>query len=122
MKVVHGGIGITEAQWTSFVNDAGATLDQFKDPAKEQGEVVVLLTTLKPDIVESPNAAPSAHQSDGEARHTSFLLARADGPSGARAAGAVGCSAPAAGRGRSSPASRSRGWSGPGRGRAEKKS
>jgi len=54
MKAVHAGIGITEANWTSFMNHAGAALDKFKVPAKEKGEVVALLVSLKRDIVEKP--------------------------------------------------------------------
>jgi hemoglobin len=54
MKASHAGSGITEANWTSFANHAGAALDKFKVPAKEKGEVVALLATLKADIVEKP--------------------------------------------------------------------
>ena len=54
MKAAHAGSGISEANWTSFMNHAGATLDKFKVPAKEKSEVVALLVTLKTDIVEKP--------------------------------------------------------------------
>jgi hemoglobin len=54
MKAAHAGSGITEANWTSFVSHAGASLDKFKVPAREKAEVVALLATLKADIVEKP--------------------------------------------------------------------
>ncbi len=54
MKAAHAGSGISETDWTTAVNHLAATLDKFKVPAKEKGEVVALLGTLKADIVEKP--------------------------------------------------------------------
>ncbi|MEP0848719.1 MAG: group 1 truncated hemoglobin [Phycisphaerae bacterium] len=53
-KTSHRGLGITEADWTATVNHLVATLDKFQVPAREKDEVLALLTTLKPDIVEKP--------------------------------------------------------------------
>lgn len=52
MKTAHAGLGITEEQWTIAAKDLAATLDEFKVPAKEKGEMLALVTSLKPDIVE----------------------------------------------------------------------
>ncbi len=51
-KTSHAGLGITEADWTTSVTLLVATLDKFKVPAREKDEVLALLTSLKPDIVE----------------------------------------------------------------------
>jgi hemoglobin len=54
MKASHAGIGITEADWTATVGYLVATLDRFKVPEKEKGELIGLLATMKGDIVEKP--------------------------------------------------------------------
>jgi hemoglobin len=54
MKTSHAGLGITEADWTTSVNHLVATLDKFKVPAKEKGEVLAAISSLKKDIVEKP--------------------------------------------------------------------
>jgi hemoglobin len=54
MKTSHAGLGITEADWTASVNHLVATLDKFKVPAKEKGEVLAAISSLKKDIVEKP--------------------------------------------------------------------
>ena len=54
MKTSHTGLGITEADWKEAVNDLVATLDKFKVPAKEKGEVLGAVSGLKKDIVEKP--------------------------------------------------------------------
>lgn len=52
MKTVHTGLGITSAQWDAAATHLVASLDKFKVPEKEKGEVVAFVTTLKKDIVE----------------------------------------------------------------------
>jgi hemoglobin len=52
MKTSHKGLGITEADWNASVVDLTATLDKFKVPAKEKGEVLAAVSGLKKDIVE----------------------------------------------------------------------
>jgi hemoglobin len=54
MKTAHTGLGITEADWTEGVDALVATLDKFKVPDKEKGEVLAAVGGLKKDIVEKP--------------------------------------------------------------------
>ncbi len=51
-KTVHGGLGITEAEFNIVANHLIDTLDKFKVPAKEKQELLAIIDTLKPDIVE----------------------------------------------------------------------
>ena len=52
MKTAHKGLGITSADWDSSVKDLTMTLDKFKVPAQEKGEVLSAIGGLKKDIVE----------------------------------------------------------------------
>ena len=52
MKTTHGGLGITEADWDAAAKHLAASLDKFKVPEKEKGELLAFVTTLKKDIVE----------------------------------------------------------------------
>lgn len=52
MKTTHGGLGITEADWNAGVAHLSDSLDKFKVPRKEKGEVLTFVGTLKKDIVE----------------------------------------------------------------------
>jgi hemoglobin len=52
MKTTHAGLGISEAEWNAGVGHLSDTLDKFKVPKKEKGEVLALVGTLKKDIVE----------------------------------------------------------------------
>jgi hemoglobin len=54
MKTAHTGLGITGADWDEGVKALVATLDKFKVPAKEKGEVLGAVSGLKKDIVEKP--------------------------------------------------------------------
>jgi hemoglobin len=54
MKTAHAGLMITETDWTASVNALVATLDKFKVPEKEKGEVLAAISSLKKDIVEKP--------------------------------------------------------------------
>ena len=51
-KTVHTGLGITEADFNIVVNHLVDTLDKFKVPAREKQELLSIIGTLKPDIVE----------------------------------------------------------------------
>ena len=53
-KTVHAGLGITESDFNVVVNHLVDTLDKFKVPAKEKKELLDIIGTLKPDIVEQP--------------------------------------------------------------------
>ena len=52
MKTSHMGLGITDADWDAAAKHLVASLDKFKVPEKEKGEVLAFVTTLKKDIVE----------------------------------------------------------------------
>jgi hemoglobin len=52
MKVSHAGLGITESDWQLTVKHLVATLDKFKVPEKEKGELLAIASSLKGDIVE----------------------------------------------------------------------
>src|ERR1700680_3001961 len=53
MKLSHKGMKISEADWTTFMGHVNATLDVFKVPKTERGEVVAFVQSLKRDIVEA---------------------------------------------------------------------
>jgi hemoglobin len=52
MKTAHAGLKITEADWDQSVKHLIATLEKFKVPEKEKGEVLAAVSGLKADIVE----------------------------------------------------------------------
>jgi hemoglobin len=52
MKTSHAGLGITNAEWDAAAKHLAASLDKFKVPDKEKGEVLAFVTSLKKDIVE----------------------------------------------------------------------
>ncbi|MBI2681755.1 MAG: group 1 truncated hemoglobin [Acidobacteriales bacterium] len=54
MKTAHTGLGITGSDWDLTVKHLVATLDKFKVPEKEKGEVLAAISGLKKDIVEQP--------------------------------------------------------------------
>ncbi len=51
MRESHDHLRITEKEWESFAGDFKATLDKFKVPEKEQGELFAIVGSLKSDIV-----------------------------------------------------------------------
>jgi hemoglobin len=52
MKTSHAGLGITESDWDAAARHLTASLDKFKVPEKEKGEILAFVTSLKKDIVE----------------------------------------------------------------------
>ncbi len=52
MKTVHEGLMITKEEWDASVKHLTATLDKFKVPEKEKGEVLAAVGGLEKDIVE----------------------------------------------------------------------
>ena len=50
--VVHGGLGIKASEFDIVVNHLVDTLNMFKVPAKDQKELLTIIGTLRPDIVE----------------------------------------------------------------------
>ena len=51
MKESRQKLNITEGQWQAMVADFRKTLDKFKVPAKEQGELITIVDSTKTDIV-----------------------------------------------------------------------
>ncbi len=51
MKETHRGMDIREDEFNSMVGDMNKTLDKFKLPSRERGEVLNLLASMKGDIV-----------------------------------------------------------------------
>ena len=51
-KTVHGGLGITEKEFNIVVQHLVDSLDKFKVPAAEKAELLEIVGSLKPDIVE----------------------------------------------------------------------
>ena len=52
MKTSHAGLGITNAEWDAAAKHLTASLDKFKVPEKEKGEILAFVVSLKKDIVE----------------------------------------------------------------------
>jgi hemoglobin len=57
MKTSHKKMGVTNGEFNALVEDLVATLDQFKVPAKEKGELLAALGPLQPEIVEKKTDA-----------------------------------------------------------------
>lgn len=53
MKDAHRGMQVTEKQWYAFVKDCRAGMEAAKIGAKEVEEMVVILESMKPEIVEA---------------------------------------------------------------------
>jgi len=51
-KTAHAGLGITEADFNVVAQHLTDTLNKFKVPSAEQAEVMKIIGSLKPDIVE----------------------------------------------------------------------
>ena len=52
MKTLHKGMKISESDWSAFLGHLNATLDAFKVPQPERGEVIAFIQSTKSDIVE----------------------------------------------------------------------
>jgi hemoglobin len=52
MKTTHAGLAITEADWDAAAKHLVGSIDKFKVPEKEKGELLAFVTSLKKDIVE----------------------------------------------------------------------
>jgi hemoglobin len=51
MKTAHAGMQITDGEFGALVEDLVKTLDKFKVPEKEKGELLAVLGPMKSDIV-----------------------------------------------------------------------
>lgn len=54
MKTTHAGMRISTSDFNALVEDLTKAMDQLKVPAKEQQELLGLLSPMKSDIVEVP--------------------------------------------------------------------
>ena len=52
MVTTHRGMGIHESEWARFLTHVQATLDKFSVPARERGEALGFIESLKKEIVE----------------------------------------------------------------------
>jgi len=52
MKDAHRGMGVNGPAFDALVEDLVKTLDKFKAPEKEKGELLSVLGPMKKDIVE----------------------------------------------------------------------
>lgn len=52
MKESHANFHITPKEWDALLVDFRASLDKFKVPASEQKELIDIVESTKPDIVE----------------------------------------------------------------------
>jgi hemoglobin len=52
MKTAHAGMGVKEADFNALVEDLVKSLDKFKVPEKEKGELLGALGGMKGDIVQ----------------------------------------------------------------------
>lgn len=51
MSAAHKGMHLSDGEFTALAEDTVKALDKFKVPAKEKGEVMGLLGSLKGDVV-----------------------------------------------------------------------
>ena len=51
MRTAHSGMGVNDAHFNALVEDLVKTLDKFKVPEREKGELLGLLAPMKRDIV-----------------------------------------------------------------------
>jgi hemoglobin len=51
MRDAHAGMKISDAEFNALVEDLGKSLDKFKVPVKEKGELLSALGGMKGDIV-----------------------------------------------------------------------
>ncbi len=53
MKITHKGMNISESDWSAFVGHLNAALEAFQVHKTERDELVALMQSTKPDIVEA---------------------------------------------------------------------
>ena len=91
MKATHLGMGISGPEFDALVGDLKDSLDHFKVPAPEQGELVGALAPMKGDIVEGRRDAPAVSAPRGSGpvaeraeglREAASLLDKAEGARG----------------------------------------
>ncbi len=53
MKEAHAHLHITEREWQAMLSDFRRVLNDYKVPEREQGELIAIVESTKPDIVVS---------------------------------------------------------------------
>ena len=53
MLTSHRGMRISESDWSAFIGHLGATLDAFRVPPRERGEVIAFIQSTRAEIVEA---------------------------------------------------------------------
>lgn len=53
MGTSHRGMQINESDWSAFLGHLNATLDAFRVPPRERGEVIAFVQSTRSDIVEA---------------------------------------------------------------------
>src|SRR4029450_11291486 len=56
MKAAPAHLDLRAAEWDAMVADFRKTLDKFEVPAAEQGELITIVGSTRPDIVVAPSA------------------------------------------------------------------
>jgi len=56
MKESHANFHITQKEWDAMLVDFRASLDKFRVPAGEQKELIAIVESTKPDIVEGASS------------------------------------------------------------------
>lgn len=51
MKAAHAHLNINDEHWQAMLADFRVTLNKFTVPAKEQGELIAIVQSTRPDIV-----------------------------------------------------------------------
>ena len=59
MKTSHAGLGITDAEWTRFIEHVTATLHNLGVAKREADEVIGAAERLKPDVVRPSPMTPA---------------------------------------------------------------
>jgi hypothetical protein len=59
MKNVHAGLHITNAEFDAAVGDLKASLDKFQIPNAEQRELLAIIESTRPQVVEPIEGPPS---------------------------------------------------------------
>ena len=52
MKTAHKNMSVTNGEFAALAEDLSKTLDKFKVPAQEKGELLAAVAPLNKDIVE----------------------------------------------------------------------
>jgi hemoglobin len=68
MKTTHKGMGISDAEFDALAEDLVASLDKFKVPAREKGELLKIVASTRADIVEVKATKPATTNKKKKAR------------------------------------------------------